>query len=55
MKILNPVFRSTAPQTPIAVGTLIAERPPAQIPAGVIHAPGSHLGCVTAKRARGHG
>jgi hypothetical protein len=29
--------------------------PPAQIPAGVIHAPGSHLGCLTAKRTLGHG
>jgi hypothetical protein len=29
--------------------------PPAQIPAGVIHAPGSHLGCLTAKRTLGQG
>jgi hypothetical protein len=29
--------------------------PPAQIPAGAIRAPGSHLGCVTAKRALGQG
>jgi len=29
--------------------------PPAQIPAGVIHALGSYLGCVTAKRCSGHG
>src|SRR5260221_10231163 len=32
---------------PIAVGTSIAGCPPAQIPAGVIHAPGSHLGWLT--------
>jgi len=30
-------------------------RPPAQIPAGVIHAPGSHLGCLAAKRMPGQG
>jgi len=29
--------------------------PPAQIPAGAIHAPGSHLGCLTTKRVSGHG
>ncbi len=29
--------------------------PPAQIPAGAIHAPGSHLGCLTEKRTLGHG
>ena len=29
--------------------------PPAQIPAGAIRAPGSHLGCLTAKRLLGHG
>jgi polygalacturonase len=29
--------------------------PPAQIPAGAIRAPGSHLGCLTAKRTLGHG
>jgi hypothetical protein len=29
--------------------------PPAQIPACAIHAPGSHLGWVTAKRWSGHG
>jgi hypothetical protein len=29
--------------------------PPAQIPAGVIHAPGSHLGYLTAKRSLGQG
>src|ERR1019366_595855 len=29
--------------------------PPAQIPAGGIPAPGSHLGCLTAKRLLGHG
>jgi hypothetical protein len=29
--------------------------PPAQIPAGGIPAPGSHLGCLTAKRTLGHG
>jgi hypothetical protein len=30
-------------------------RPPAQIQGGVIHALGSHLGCLTAKRTLGHG
>jgi hypothetical protein len=39
----------------IAVGMLIAEHTPAQIPAGVIHAPGSHLGYLTAKRSLGLG
>jgi hypothetical protein len=29
--------------------------PPAQIPAGAIRAPGSHLGCLTAKRTLGQG
>jgi hypothetical protein len=29
--------------------------PPAQIPAGAIHALGSHLGCLTSKRASGQG
>ena len=29
--------------------------PPAQIPAGVFHAPGSHLGYLTAKRSLGQG
>lgn len=29
--------------------------PPAQIPAGAIRAPGSHLGCLAAKRSPGHG
>src|SRR5208283_4105851 len=28
---------------------------PAQIPASAIHAQGSHLGCLTAKRWLGHG
>ena len=32
----------------IAVGMPIAEHPPQQIPASVIHAPGSHLGWLTA-------
>ena len=39
----------------IAVGTLIAERPPAQIRTGGIPAYGSHLGCLTAKRMLGQG
>ncbi len=29
--------------------------PPAQIPAGATHAPGSHLGCLTRKRSKGTG
>ena len=29
--------------------------PPAQIPAGAIRAPGSHLGCLTVKRMLGQG
>lgn len=29
--------------------------PPAQIPASAIHALGSHLGCLTSKRASGQG
>ena len=29
--------------------------PPAQIPACAIHALGSYLGCLTAKRSHGHG
>src|ERR1700722_13879775 len=39
----------------IAVGTSIAERPPAQIRTGGIPAYGSHLGCLTRKRSDGHG
>ena len=39
----------------IAVGMLIAEHPPAQIPACVFHAPGSQLGYSMAKRALSQG
>src|SRR5260221_12660990 len=39
--------RPRGDRAPIAVGTSIAGCPPAQIPAGVIHAPGSHLGWLT--------
>jgi Tn3 transposase DDE domain len=43
-----------SPRPPIAVGMPIAEHP-AQIPACKIHAPGSHLGYLTAKRSLGQG
>ena len=39
----------------VAVGTLIAERPPHRTVRCGIPAYGSHLGCVTAKRACGQG
>ena len=43
----NP--RSAFLDAAIAVGMLIAEHPPAQIPACVFHAPGSHLGYLPSR------
>ena len=52
----DSVTRLFTPQAgAIAVETSIDWMPPAQIPAGVIHAPGSHLGYLTAKRSLGQG
>jgi hypothetical protein len=55
--------RRSAPQPPAADDLESAYRgrnphcwkPPAQIPAGAIHAPGSHLGYLAAKRTPGQG
>ena len=51
----NQIVHLASLRRAIAVGTPIAERPPAQIPACAIHALGSHLGCLTENRWSGHG